>query len=77
MYLLVGRSGVSRQSISHTKTALMMAPFVAVEVLILLIFTFVDPSKETSLIEQDGSVVTYRVVSRREPLAFSLGNQLV
>jgi len=66
MYLLVGRPGLRRQSISHGKTVAMMSPFIVVEVLILLIFTFVDPSQQTPLIEQDGSQVTYRVVSPQE-----------
>ena len=74
MYLLVGKPGLRRQSISHGKTVAMMSPFILIEVLILLIFTFVDPSKETPLIEQDGSTVTYRVVSLREyQLFFALG----
>ena len=64
MYVLIGNAhNFSRQSLSHAKTALMMTPFIAVEVLILLIFTFVDPSRETEVIEQDGSAVSYRVVS--------------
>jgi len=71
MYVLVGKPGLKRQKISHFKTALMMVPFILIEVAILLIFTFVDPSKETSLIEQDASTVTYRVVCAHETIAFT------
>jgi len=76
MYLLVGKSEINRTSLPHTKTALMMTPFIVVEVLILLIFTFVDPSKETELIEQDGSTVSYRVVCSHDTEAF-FATQLV
>eukprot|EP00580_Thalassiosira_gravida_P010497 CAMPEP_0201632718 /NCGR_PEP_ID=MMETSP0493-20130528/6263_1 /ASSEMBLY_ACC=CAM_ASM_000838 /TAXON_ID=420259 /ORGANISM="Thalassiosira gravida, Strain GMp14c1" /LENGTH=851 /DNA_ID=CAMNT_0048104293 /DNA_START=624 /DNA_END=3179 /DNA_ORIENTATION=- len=71
MYMLVGKPGLRRHKISHVKTALMMVPFILIEVAILLIFTFVDPSKETSLIEQDASTVTYRVVCTHETIAFA------
>jgi len=71
MYQLIGRPGFNRQLISHTKTVLMMTPFIAVEVLILLVFTFVDPSKETEVIEEDGSVVSYRVVCSHNTGAFA------
>merc|ERR1712238_652211 len=71
MYQLIGRPGFNRQLISHTKTVLMMTPFIAVEVLILIVFTFVDPNKETEVIEEDGSVVSYRVVCSHNTAAFA------
>lgn len=70
MYLLVGTQRVMRQTISHSKTFFMMVLFVLVEILILLIFTFVDPSKKTSIIEQYGSDIIYRKVCSHETAAF-------
>lgn len=70
MYLLVGTQRVRRQNIPHSKTFFMMVPFILVEILILLIFTFVDPSKKTSIIEQYGSDIIYREVCSHETAAF-------
>ena len=71
MYLLVGKSKFTRRKITHRKTLLMTMPFIAVEVLILLIFTFVDPNKETVILTQgSGSDVEFRVVCAHETAAF-------
>ena len=70
MRSLVGKPSLRRQTISHTKTAMLMVPFILVQVMILLIFTFVDPNKETQIIEQDGSSINYRVVCSHDTKAF-------
>ena len=69
MYLLVG-TGMRRRSISHTKTAMVVLLLVVIEMIILLIFTFVDPSKGTSIIVQDSYDVIYRHVCAHETRAF-------
>lgn len=72
MYLLIGTPSLRRRKISHTKTAMMMLPFVMIQLAILLIFTFVDPNKETTIIAQDGYDVIYRRVCAHETKAFFL-----
>ncbi len=60
----------TRQSISYPKTAQMMIPFILIEVLILTIFTFVDPIRAEELLEYDNNGVTHRLVCTRENSAF-------
>ncbi|KAL7473608.1 hypothetical protein ACHAXS_014068 [Conticribra weissflogii] len=59
-----------RQTITHSTTALMMVPFVLVEVMILMVFTFVDPSKMEERMEYDNLGVTHRIICSHETGAF-------
>jgi hypothetical protein len=48
----------------------MMLPFILVEVLILLVFTLIDPSKSKGeIVEQDG-VTSYRTICAHDSLTF-------
>ena len=69
MYLLVGQTSTTRRKISHVKTAMMQLPFLLTQIIILLIFTFVDPSKQEVMFDQ-GNDVTYRVVCAHNTSAF-------
>lgn len=69
MYLLVGtRSGV--RTISHTQTAKMALPFILLQTVILLIFTFVDPNKRREIVETEGSEIIHRYVCDHDTPAF-------
>jgi len=48
----------------------MVIPFVLVQTVILLIFTFVDPNKQTSIVEEDGSSIEHRYVCGHKTRAF-------
>jgi len=72
LYKLLGVGAIipKRRAISNARTALMAVPFIAVEVIILLIFTFVDPNKREEMLEYDESSVTHRVVCGHDTRAF-------
>lgn len=70
MYLLVGGNLGVKKQISHLKTALMMLPFIGAEVAILLIFTFIDPSKNEVNIVVGGSDVGYSNICSHDTKAF-------
>ena len=69
IYKLVG-AGAVRRTISHKRTLQMVIPFVLVQTVILLIFTFVDPNKQTSIVEEDGSSIEHRYVCGHKTRAF-------
>jgi hypothetical protein len=69
IYKLVG-SGAVRRTISHKKTLQMALPFVLVQTAILLIFTFLDPNEQTSIVQEDGSRVDHRYVCEHKTSAF-------
>eukprot|EP00984_Skeletonema_dohrnii_P003248 scaffold1075_cov100-Skeletonema_dohrnii-CCMP3373.AAC.4 len=69
IYKLVG-AGAVRRTISHKRTLQMVIPFVLVQTVILLIFTFVDPNKQTSIVEEDGSSIEHRYVCGHNTRAF-------
>ena len=69
IYKLVG-SGAVRRTISHKKTLQMALPFVLVQTAILLIFTFLDPNKQTSIVQEEGSRVDHRYVCEHKTSAF-------
>jgi len=48
----------------------MTLPFVLVQTAILLIFTFLDPNKQTSIVQEDGSRVDHRYVCEHKTSAF-------
>jgi len=70
MYTLVGSNTFRRVTMSHARTARLAIPFVLLQTLILLIFTFVDPSKSTELIESSGSDITHRLICSHKTPAF-------
>ena len=59
-----------RQTISHKQTALMVVPFLAVEVMILLIFTFADPNEMEESFDITQSGVTHRIICAHDTWAF-------
>lgn len=69
IYKLVG-SGTVRRTISHKKTLQMALPFVLVQTAILLLFTFLDPNKQTSIVQEEGSRVDHHYVCEHETHAF-------
>lgn len=69
IYKLVG-SGAVRRTISHKKTLQMALPFVLVQTAILLIFTFLDPNKQTSIVQEEGSRVDHRYVCEHKTYSF-------
>ena len=58
--------------ISHAQTARMGIPFIAVQILFLLIFTFADPNKQHEIVEVEGSQITHRYVCAHNTPAFFL-----
>lgn len=69
MYKLVG-AGMRRTTISHAQTAKTALPFIGLQTLLLLIFTFVDPLKREEIITTEGSDITHRVVCAHDTNAF-------
>eukprot|EP00581_Thalassiosira_minuscula_P033328 CAMPEP_0183786912 /NCGR_PEP_ID=MMETSP0739-20130205/67270_1 /TAXON_ID=385413 /ORGANISM="Thalassiosira miniscula, Strain CCMP1093" /LENGTH=521 /DNA_ID=CAMNT_0026030977 /DNA_START=457 /DNA_END=2022 /DNA_ORIENTATION=- len=69
VYKLLG-SGYSRVTITHAKAARLTLPLIALQTLILLIFTFVDPNKRNEIIENQGSNITHRYVCSHDTQAF-------
>ena len=61
MMKLVGGNSLQRVKISHRKAFLMTLPLVFAQVIILLIFSFVDPSKSHEEISMTGGNVQQRV----------------
>ena len=59
--LVGGSNSLQRIKISHTKAFVMTLPIFFVQVVILLIFTFVDPSKQHEEIEMSGGNVQQRI----------------
>ncbi|KAL7463939.1 hypothetical protein ACHAXS_004290 [Conticribra weissflogii] len=72
LYKLLGVGYVipRRQTISNARTALMAVPFMVLELVILLIFTFVDPNKMKGVMEYDESAMTHRVICSHDTWAF-------
>jgi len=70
MYTLVGSLNVRRNTISNMKAALYTLPMIAVQTLLLLIFTFVDPPRPMDDIDQEGGSVTYGIVCGTDTNAY-------
>jgi hypothetical protein len=71
MYKLIdSATGFRSTIITHKQAAKLAAPLVLVETLILLVFTFADPSKLTELIYFSGSDITHRLICAHETPAF-------
>jgi hypothetical protein len=52
---LVGRTQIRRATINNTRAALYTLPMICIQVVILLVITFVDPPEPTEVIENTGS----------------------
>lgn len=73
MYLLVGGPGLMRRrTISHTQTFLIVLSIVLVQVIILLVFTFVDPRKQETEFLGDDMNASYRIVCKHKTNAFAI-----
>mmetsp|Transcript_2625 Transcript_2625/g.6205 ORF Transcript_2625/g.6205 Transcript_2625/m.6205 type:complete len:870 (+) Transcript_2625:197-2806(+) len=72
LYKLTGVGSIipRRQTISNARTVLMAMPFLAVEVLILLVFTFIDPNKVEDLLVYDESHTENHVECKQDTWAF-------
>ena len=72
MNLLVGKNAVNftRVTINHTTAACWTLPLIVAQLLILMIFTLVDPPVSTELIETSGSSMVQRIVCQTETNAF-------
>jgi hypothetical protein len=67
---LVGMAHMRRNTISNYQAALYTLPMIMTEVIILTLFTFVDPLKQTEMIENSDGVVLQRIVCDSETSAF-------
>ena len=70
MYRLVGQTHLRRMTMSHGKTAQLAIPFILLQTVILLIFTFVDPSRSVDIVEASGSDLTHRLICAHDTPAF-------
>ena len=71
MYTLVGSMNIRRNTITNVTAALYTLPMIAVQTIILLIFTFVDPPRPMDDIDQEGGSVTYGVVCNSDTNAYA------
>jgi 7 transmembrane sweet-taste receptor of 3 GCPR len=72
MWRMVGASTSRRPTIvNHTTAVLMSLPIVAVQSLILIIFSFVDPPRQEEVINIEGGIVTQHIVCSHESVAFT------
>lgn len=66
VYTLIGSgSNLQRKVLNHTQTATRMLPIIALEVIILLIFTFVDPPRAVETIDMDPSAPVQHSMQER------------
>jgi hypothetical protein len=70
MKQLVGSSSLRRKSISNTQAALYTLPMILTQVVILLIFTFVDPPQQAEQIENVDGVIVQSIVCETDTNAF-------
>jgi len=66
VYLLVGGRGFKRRGVTHKQAALYTLPIIAMEVVILLVFTFVDPPRTVEDINFDSAVPVHSIVCKHE-----------
>ena len=67
---LVGMTNMRRNAISNYQVALYTLPMIMTEVVILLISTFLDPPKQTEIIENSDGAVLQRIICDSETSAF-------
>ena len=61
-----------RRTISHTQTFLIVLSIVLVQVIILLLFTFVDPRKQETEFLGDDMNASYKIVCKHKTNAFAI-----
>jgi uncharacterized membrane protein len=66
MYRLVGMADIRRTTIGNLQAASWTLPIILIQVVILLVFTFVDPPKQTEITENSDGVVLQRIVCESE-----------
>ena len=69
MYRLVGMENIRRTTISNTQAAVWTIPIILIQVVILIISTFVDPPRPTEHIENRDGFVVESVVCESETIA--------
>lgn len=73
IYKLVGTQNLRRYTIPNSRAGLYTMPMIVIQVVILLVFTFVDPPRQMEIIEENGSFVVQRIVCGSwEPMKESL-----
>lgn len=74
MYRIVGASsGFRRKAVSHYQAAIMTLPIIAVEILLLIVFSFVDPSRLGESLEvTDGYATKYLSCEQDSQLFFGI-----
>jgi 7 transmembrane sweet-taste receptor of 3 GCPR len=72
MWLMVGASNRRPTIVNHKTAALLSMPIVAVQCLILIIFSFVDPPRQEEVINIEGGIVTQHIVCSQESIAFTV-----
>mmetsp|Transcript_19587 Transcript_19587/g.43617 ORF Transcript_19587/g.43617 Transcript_19587/m.43617 type:complete len:347 (+) Transcript_19587:3-1043(+) len=70
MMKLIGGKVPRRVKISHFKAALYTLPIIVVQVVILTIFSVVDPRKQVESIDMNGADVSHRVICAHDTNAF-------
>jgi hypothetical protein len=68
IYTLVG-GGLRRRELSNAKAALRTIPIVAVEIVLLVLFTIVDPPRSVETIDYDASVPVQHFTCQQETIA--------
>jgi len=70
MMKLVGNTSIRRVTITHRQTAIYCIPIVAAQLVILIVFSIVDPSKQMELVMNSGPDVTQRIICSHDTSAF-------
>ena len=75
IHKLVGSPNLRRSTISNVKAALFTMPMILGQVILLLVFSFVDPPQQMELIEEDGGLVVQRIIcaSNTDARFYTLG----
>lgn len=68
--LLDAAEGFRSTTMSHSETVKLALPLVILQTIILLVFTFYDPSSATDVVDSNGSDITHRLICAREGPAF-------
>lgn len=71
MYRLVGTASRNPAIISNPKAVAMSLPIVLIQVIVLTVFTIVDPPRPENIIEFEDTVVTQRVECSTDTVAFT------
>lgn len=72
MWRMIGSVNRHPTIVNHTTAAVLSTPIVALQVIILLIFTFADPPESEQIIDIEEGIVTQRVICSQESNAFMI-----